>query len=66
MTLPFWCELFPERPVIVFVHRHPVDVADSLTARNGYHRPHGFALCEGVKPGARAAVGRPLLRPPPR
>ena len=28
--------------------------------------PHGFALCEGVKPGARAAVGRPLLRPPPR
>ena len=27
--------------------------------------PHGFALCEGVEPGVRVAMGRPLLRLPP-
>lgn len=65
MTLPFWLQLFPERPVIVFVHRHPVEVADSLTARNGFHRAHGLALWERYNAAAlENATGLPTVTIP--
>jgi Sulfotransferase family len=65
MTLPFWRQLFPERPVIVFVHRHPVEVADSLTARNGFHLAHGLALWERYNHAAlQNATGLPTVAIP--
>jgi hypothetical protein len=66
MTLPFWREeIFPEPPVIVFVHRHPIEVADSLTARNGFHRAHGLALWERYNAAAlQNATGLPTVTIP--
>ncbi len=46
MTLPFWLELLDEPPVIVFIHRHPVEVASSLRTRNFLGTAHGYALWE--------------------
>jgi hypothetical protein len=58
MTLPFWLELLDESPVIVFIHRHPVEVASSLRTRNSLGTAHGFALWERFNGDAlRHAVG---------
>ncbi len=65
ITLPFWTQLFPEPPVVIFVHRHPIEVADSLTARNGFRRAHGLALWERYNAAALdAATGRPTVAIP--
>jgi hypothetical protein len=66
LTLPFWKEaVFPEQPVVVLVHRHPVEVADSLTARNGFHRAHGLALWERYNAAAlQNATGLPTVTIP--
>lgn len=62
VTLPFWLERLPARPVVVFVHRHPVEVADSLTARNGFRRALGLALWERYNAAAlAAAAGLPTV-----
>ncbi len=45
LSAPFWCKLV-ERPLIVFVHRDPIEVADSLNHRNGFELSHGLALWE--------------------
>ncbi len=34
LTLPLWLELIAPRPVIVFIHRHPLEVARSLQKRD--------------------------------
>ena len=34
ITLPTWLEVLKEKPVVLFTHRHPVDVARSLRTRN--------------------------------
>jgi hypothetical protein len=58
MTLPFWLELFDEPPVVVFVHRHPAEVAASLRTRNSLTTAHGYALWERFNGDAlRNAVG---------
>jgi hypothetical protein len=58
MTLPFWLELFEEPPVIVFIHRHPAEVAASLRTRNSLTTAHGYALWERFNGDAlRNAVG---------
>jgi len=36
ITLPTWLEFLEEKPVVLFIHRHPVDVARSLRQRNAY------------------------------
>jgi hypothetical protein len=48
VTLPLWREVFPasHRPCAVFVHRHPIAVASSLTRRDGMAEPAGLALWE--------------------
>jgi len=67
---PRLCLLFPlwrralERPVCVLVHRHPLAVARSLTARDGLALAHGIALWELYTLRALAAtrgVPRTLL-----
>jgi hypothetical protein len=58
MTLPFWLELLDQPPVIVFIHRHPVEVASSLRTRNSLTTAHGFALWERFNGDAlRHSVG---------
>jgi hypothetical protein len=58
MTLPFWLELLDEPPVVVFIHRHPMEVAASLRTRNFLGTAHGFALWERFNGDAlRHAVG---------
>jgi hypothetical protein len=62
LTLPFWRRVLPERPVAVFMHREPVQLARSLERRNGFGKAHGIAqwerYCRCALLGAR---GMPLV-----
>jgi hypothetical protein len=46
LTLPFWLPAFDEQPVVVFIHRHPSEVAESLARYNGLGRAHALAVWE--------------------
>ena len=62
ITLPLWREVFDEEPVVVFIHRHPVEVAGSLLARNNLARGHAFAVWERFNADAlRNSVGLPTV-----
>jgi hypothetical protein len=62
ITLPFWREVFDEEPVIVFIHRHPIEVAGSLLTRNHLARGHAFAVWERFNADAlRNSVGLPTV-----
>jgi hypothetical protein len=62
LTLPFWLDVFEEPPVFLLIHRHPTEVADSLTSRNHLTREHGYALWERYNADAVAfAAGRPTV-----
>jgi hypothetical protein len=62
ITLPFWRDVFDEEPIVVFIHRHPVEVASSATTRNQLTRGHGFAVWERFNADALVnAVGLPTV-----
>jgi hypothetical protein len=46
LTLPLWMEAWSSTPVAVMAFRHPLAVAQSLAARNGFSLRHGLALWE--------------------
>lgn len=46
LTLPLWLQAWDSTPVAVMAFRHPLAVAKSLAARNGFSRRHGLALWE--------------------
>jgi hypothetical protein len=46
LTLPVWMEAWGSTPVAVMAFRHPLAVAQSLAARNGFSLRHGLALWE--------------------
>ena len=46
LTLPAWLQTWESVPVAVMAFRHPVAVAKSLAARNGFSLRHGLALWE--------------------
>lgn len=46
LTLPLWLQAWDSTPVAVMVFRHPLAVAKSLAARNGFSLRHGLALWE--------------------
>ena len=46
LTLAFWLRQLDVRPVILLVHRNPLEVAASLEARNGFGRMYSLALWE--------------------
>ena len=46
LTLPFWLPVFDETPVVIFVHRHPVEVAEALHNARGFGRAHALAIWE--------------------
>lgn len=55
VTFPFWRPLL-EMPIVVFVVRHPVEVAQSLARRNGFSVAFGLALWEAYSLHAIKAV----------
>lgn len=62
ITLPFWLEVFDEEPVVVFIHRHPVEVAQSAETRNQLTRGHGLAVWERFNGDAIGnSVGLPTV-----
>jgi len=46
LTLPLWLRAWSSMPVAVMAFRHPIAVARSLAARNGFSLRHGLALWE--------------------
>lgn len=46
LTLPLWVQAWSSAPVAVMAFRHPLAVARSLAARNGFSLRHGLALWE--------------------
>ena len=46
ITLPFWLGCLEVEPVVVFMHRNPLEIAASLAARDDLGRPYGLALWE--------------------
>ncbi len=46
LTLPLWLEAWESVPVAAMAFRHPLAVAKSLAARNGFSLRHGLALWE--------------------
>jgi hypothetical protein len=54
--------VFDEEPIVVFIHRHPVEVAQSAETRNQLTRGHGFAVWERFNAKAiENAVGLPTV-----
>lgn len=62
LTLPFWRRLIDDSVAVVFVWRHPEEVARSLAKRNGTPMEHGRALWERYNRRAlTSAVGLPMV-----
>jgi len=62
ITLPFWRQVFDEEPVVVFIHRHPVEVARSMMNHNPLTRGHAFAIWERYNADAlTSSVGLPTV-----
>jgi hypothetical protein len=64
LTLPFWLQqLRPGTlPAVVFVHRHPLEVAASLNTRDRLPLPRGLALWESYTRHALGAMaGLPVM-----
>jgi hypothetical protein len=55
VTLPFWQRLIPHLKVLICV-RHPLEVADSLSRRNGFSTQAGIALWAAYYSRLLAAV----------
>jgi len=45
MTFPYW-KPFLDKPLIVFIHRDPIQIAQSLQTRNNFPINHGISLWE--------------------
>jgi hypothetical protein len=62
LTVPFWLHVLPSDPVFLLIHRHPTEVAASLTERNSMGKGHGYALWERYNADALNAIaGRPTV-----
>jgi hypothetical protein len=56
LTLPFWRMCTPVRVVAILVVRHPLEIAHSLEARNGFPMRYSLALWERYMRSALEAV----------
>jgi len=64
-TLPWWEHHLGAPPVVVYVHRHPTEVAASLAARNGFGAAHALMMWEAYNGAAlRAAAGHRVITMP--
>jgi hypothetical protein len=57
LTLPFWRRAVDLAPVVIFVSRHPLEVASSLAARNGFSSAASLALWERYTRDALTGIG---------
>jgi hypothetical protein len=46
LTLPLWLRALRLRPLLIVVHRHPLEVARSLAVRDGFEKTRALALWE--------------------
>jgi hypothetical protein len=64
-TLPWWERHLSTAPVVVFVYRHPTEVAASLAARNDFGPAHALMMWEAYNGAAlRAAAGHRVITMP--
>ncbi len=56
LTLPLWLRVWDSTPVVVMVFRHPIAVARSLEARNGFPQDHALSLWERYNRRALADI----------
>jgi hypothetical protein len=62
LTLAFWLDVLDVSPVVVLVHRHPLEIWRSLDARDGFSKPLAIALWERYMHAAlRATTGLPTV-----
>jgi hypothetical protein len=62
VLLPFWLRTLGVRPLAIFVHRNPLEVAASLGRRDGFGKALSLALWERyARIGLRSLVGVPTL-----
>jgi hypothetical protein len=62
LTLPFWLRLVAVPVAVVLVHRNPLEVAESLEARDGLPIPLGLGLWERyVRHALEAARDHPVF-----
>ena len=62
LTLPFWRKVWRDEPVVVYVHREPLEVSRSLNHRDGLGKAHCIALWERYARSAlHASHGLPFL-----
>lgn len=61
-TLPWWERHLRDTPVVVYVYRHPAEVAASLATRNGFGAAHALMMWEAYNGAAlRAAAGHRVI-----
>ncbi|MBP6242559.1 MAG: hypothetical protein KA361_00105 [Chromatiaceae bacterium] len=61
LLFPLWRELL-EAPICIYVHRQPIQIAQSLQTRNGFPLEFGLALWERYTLDAlRGAAGLPVI-----
>jgi hypothetical protein len=62
LTLPFWRSCVPAKAVAILVARHPLEIASSLQARNGFSVQYSLALWERyLRAGLEGVVGLPVM-----
>jgi hypothetical protein len=62
LLLRFWMQALKCQPVVVFIHRHPLEVYASLQKRNGFTLEQSAALWEVYNAAAlRQSAGLPLF-----
>jgi hypothetical protein len=62
LTLPFWLRALSVQPVIVLIHRNPLDIAESYRVRYAEPKSYSFALWERYVRQALGALSRlPVL-----
>jgi hypothetical protein len=64
-TLPWWERHLRGTPVVVYVYRHPAEVAASLATRNSFGAAHSLMMWEAYNGAAlRAAAGHRVITMP--
>jgi len=62
LTLPFWLRALDVTPVVMLIHRNPLEVAESYRARFGERKEYAFALWERyVRQALSALPALPVL-----
>jgi hypothetical protein len=62
VTLPFWKACLDVQPVVLLVHRNPLEIAESLRARDGFGPLYSLALWErSLRACLESIAGLPAL-----